>query len=80
MNGFYDIAQSQIALINQCRVQASLGAVVIGIKIADGAGIAAAVLIVALVGRDERNGTCPEPKSSNNPFAPANPTMFLRLL
>src|ERR1700756_4112070 len=46
-------AQREIALINQGGIQADLRAVIIGVKIAHGSGVAAAVLVVALVGNDE---------------------------
>ena len=49
-----NLAQSHIALLQEGRVEPCLGPVVIRIKVAEGAGISAAVLIVTLVRHDKR--------------------------
>src|SRR5882757_4677028 len=53
VDGVDQRAQGEITLVNQGGIQADLGAVVRRIKIAQGAGIPAAMLVVALIGDDE---------------------------
>src|ERR1700690_615663 len=54
MNRRHDSLECLIAERHQRRIQARLGAVVIGIVLAEDGAVAATVLVVALVGTDER--------------------------
>ena len=47
-----DLFQSGIAVVDQCRVQADLGAVVVRIVLAVGPGVTASVLVMALIRHD----------------------------
>src|SRR5262249_45397488 len=54
MDGADESSQHQVALIDQRRIEMGLRAIVVRIEVARGASIAASVLIVTLIGRDER--------------------------
>src|SRR5208282_711826 len=54
MDRSHDPLYSLVAKSHQCRIQANLGAVVIRIELAELSAVAATVLVIALVGDDER--------------------------
>jgi hypothetical protein len=54
VNGSDEKLKRDVTAIHQSRVEAGQRSVVVGIKLADSTGIAATMLVVALVWRDER--------------------------
>jgi hypothetical protein len=61
VDGLYQVAKGEVALVDEGRVQAVLRAVADGVIVAGRSGIAAAVLVIALIGSDEgvlRHAAC----------------------
>jgi len=54
MDGLHDVAQSQVADVHQCGVEADQRSIVVGVEVALRAAVGAAMLIGALIGRDKR--------------------------
>ena len=54
MNSRNQLLHRDVTLTDQCRVQTGLRSIVIRIVVAEGCAVSAPVLIVALIGRDER--------------------------